>query len=71
MQMVVTNDRPIAQAAKELQINDGTYGNWVKLSREENPEHEPVLKPSDRVRQAGLEGIPTTLSALKRTAENE
>ena len=71
MQMVVTNDRPIAQAAKELQINDGTYGDWVKLSREENPEPEPALKPSDRVRQAGLEGIPTTLSALKRTAENE
>lgn len=56
MQMVVTNDRPIAQAAKELQINDGTYGNWVKLSREENPEPEPALKPSDRVRLAGLEG---------------
>lgn len=31
VQMVVQNDRPIAEVAKELQINDGTLGNWVKL----------------------------------------
>src|SRR5699024_9154806 len=55
VQMVVQNDRPIAQVAKELQINDGTLGNWVKLYREENPEPEPALKPSDRVRLAELE----------------
>lgn len=55
VQMVVQNDRPIAQVAKELQINDGTLGNWVKLYREQNPEPEPELKPSDRVRLAELE----------------
>ena len=55
VQMVVQNDRPIAQVAKELQINDGTLGNWVKLYREQNPEPEPALKPSDRVRLAELE----------------
>jgi len=55
VQMVVQNDRPIAQVANELQINDGTLGNWVKLYREENPEPEPALKPSDRVRLAELE----------------
>ena|SRR5690625_1851701 len=54
VQMVVQNDRPIVQVAKELQINDGTLGNWVKLYRE-NPEPEPALKPSDRVRLAELE----------------
>ena len=55
VQMVVQNDRPIAQVAKELQINQGTLGNWVKLYREQNPEPEPALKPSDRVRLAELE----------------
>ncbi|GAB2863989.1 hypothetical protein GCM10027092_28540 [Yaniella soli] len=55
VQMVVQNDRPIAQVAKELQINEGTLGNWVKLYREQNPEPEPELKPSDRVRLAELE----------------
>jgi len=53
--MVVQNDRPIAQVAKELQINEGTLGNWVKLYREQNPEPEPELEPSDRVRLAELE----------------
>lgn len=33
LQMVVHNDRPSAQVTKELQINDGTPGNWVKLYR--------------------------------------
>lgn len=55
VQMVVQNDRPIAQVAKELHINDGTPGNWVKLYREENPEPEPALMPSDRLRLAELE----------------
>src|SRR5699024_12787109 len=55
VQMVVQNDRPIAQVAKELQINEGTLGNWGKPHREGNPEPEPALKPSDRVRLAELE----------------
>jgi len=41
--------------AKDLQINDGTLDNWVKLYLTENPEPEPELKPSDRVRLAELE----------------
>lgn len=45
----------VVQVAKELEIHDGTLGNWVKLYRQENPEPEPVLKPSDRVRLAKLE----------------
>src|SRR5699024_6546366 len=53
--MDVQNDRPIAQVAKDLQINDGTWGNWVKLYREEYHEPEPDLMPSDRVRLAELE----------------
>lgn len=53
--MVVQNDRPIAQVAKELQVNPGTLGNWVKVYRQENPEPEPELQPSDRVRLAELE----------------
>lgn len=34
VQIVVQKDRPIAQVAKELQINDDTLGKWVKLYRE-------------------------------------
>lgn len=37
-QMVMQNDRSIAQVAKELQIHDGTLGNCVKLYRQDNPE---------------------------------
>lgn len=51
--MVVQNGRPIAEVTNELQINDGTLGNWVKLYREENP--EPELRPTYQVRLAELE----------------
>lgn len=36
VQMVVQNDRPIAQMAKELQIDDGTLRNSTKLYQGEN-----------------------------------
>lgn len=45
MQVVVQNDRPIAQVAKELQINSGTLGNWVKLYREQNPRAKTGAEP--------------------------
>lgn len=50
--MVTQKELPIAQVTKELQINDSVRGNWMKLYREQNPESEPTLKPSGRVRLA-------------------
>ena len=32
--MVLDEDRPIAEVARSLGINDGTLGNWVNLERE-------------------------------------
>jgi transposase len=31
--MVLDEDRPIAEVARSLGINDGTLGNWVNLER--------------------------------------
>jgi transposase len=35
VEMVLATGRPIAQVARELQINDCTLGNWVKADRAE------------------------------------
>ena len=34
VRMVIETSRPIAQVAKELGVNDGTLGNWVKAARD-------------------------------------
>jgi transposase len=32
--MVVETSRPIAEVAREIHVNEGTLGNWVKTYRE-------------------------------------
>ncbi len=44
-----------AEIARELQINDGTLGNWVNEWRRDNPEPEPELSPVERARVAEME----------------
>lgn len=55
VQMVLETGRPVAEVARDLQINEGTLGNWVNTWRRENPEPEPQLSPVERARVAEME----------------
>lgn len=55
VQLVLQTGRPIAEIARELQINEGTLGNWVNVWRKENPEPEPELSPVERAKMRQLE----------------
>ena len=55
VQMVLETGKPIAEIARDLQINDGTLGNWVNAWRREHPEREPELTPTERARVAEME----------------
>lgn len=53
--MVIEESRPIARVAKELNINEGTLGNWVAIYRRDHAGDEPALSVSDRARLRQLE----------------
>jgi transposase-like protein len=55
VQLVVQTGRPIAEIARELQVNEGTLGNWVNTWRRENPEPEPELTPVERAKVKMME----------------
>ena len=55
VRLVIESGRPIAQIARELQINDGTLGNWVARYRDEQPVSEAPLSLSERARLGELE----------------
>ena len=55
MRLVIESGRPIAQVARELQINDGTLGNWVARYRDDHPVSETPLTLSERARLSELE----------------
>ena len=48
--MVIETSRPIARVAKELEINEGTLGNWVAAYRRDHAGEEPSLIVSERAR---------------------
>jgi transposase-like protein len=48
--MVLDGPRPIAQVARDLELNDGTLGNWVAAYRKVHPEDEEPLTISERAR---------------------
>jgi transposase len=50
VQFVIESGRPVAHVARELQINEGTLGNWVHAWREANPEPEEGPSPVERQR---------------------
>lgn len=41
VQMVLDTGKPVAGVARDLQINEGTLGNWVNVWRRDHPEPEP------------------------------
>ena len=53
--MVIESSRAIAEVAREIQVNDGTLGNWVNKYRVEHADEEPPLSMSDRARLRELE----------------
>lgn len=55
VQLVLDTGRPVVEIARELQIHEGTLGNWVNAWRRENPEPEMEATPLERVRVAEME----------------
>ena len=45
VQMVIETGKPIAEVARDLGVNDGTLGNWVKAWRDANPEPDVDAVP--------------------------
>src|SRR4029453_16537771 len=52
VKMVIESSRAIAEVAREIQVNEGTLGNWVNKYRVEHADEEPPLSVSDRARLA-------------------
>jgi len=52
--MVIQSQRPIAQVARELGVNEGTLGTWVSKYRDEHPMAEELSLP-DRAKLKELE----------------
>ena len=52
---MIETGRPIAEVARELEINEGTLGNWVNQWKRDNPESEKALSPLERARVAEME----------------
>jgi len=55
VKMVIETSRPIAVIARDLNINEGTLGNWVARYRKEHAGEEPPLTVSERARLRELE----------------
>jgi len=56
VQSVIETGRPIAEVARELEINEGTLGNWVNQWKRDNPEPEKALSLVERARVVEMEG---------------
>jgi transposase len=50
VKMVILTSRPIAQVARELNINEGTLGNWIARYREDHADEQPPLDVDERAR---------------------
>jgi transposase-like protein len=55
VKMVIESSRAIAEVAREIQVNEGTLGNWVNKYRIEHADEEPPLSMSDSARLRELE----------------
>ena len=55
VKMVIETSRPIADVAREINVNAGTLGNWVNKYREDHAGEEPPLEISERARLKELE----------------
>jgi transposase len=48
VKMAIETSHPIAVVARDLNINEGTLGNWVARYRKEHAGEEPPLTISER-----------------------
>lgn len=55
VKMVIDTSRSIAEVARDIQVNEGTLGNWVSRYRIEHADEEPPLSVSERARLRELE----------------
>jgi|ERR671913_605565 transposase-like protein len=55
VKMVIETSRPIAEVAREIQVNEGTLGSWVAKYRADHVDDEPPLSVSERARLRELE----------------
>ena len=55
VKLVIDGSRPIAAVARELNIGEGTLGNWVAAYRREHAGEEPPLNIGERERLRQLE----------------
>ncbi|PZR91540.1 MAG: hypothetical protein DLM67_16150 [Candidatus Nephthysia bennettiae] len=55
VKMVTEGSRPIAEVAREIQVNEGTLGSWVSKFRADHPVDEQPLTISERTRLRELE----------------
>ena len=55
VKMVIESSRPVAEVAREIQVIEGTLGNWVHKYRLDHAGEEPPLSISDRARLRELE----------------
>ena len=55
VQLVIESGRSAAEVARELQVNEGTLGNWVNKYRAEHPEPRKALSPVDAAKLAEVE----------------
>src|SRR5699024_1166337 len=73
VQLVVQHERPIAQVARELEVNESSLGYWVKTYRQQHPDPAAPL-PVDPARIARLEAENRRLAEenafLKKAAVN-
>lgn len=53
--MVLETDKTVAEVARDLQVNEGTLGNWVNTWRREHPEHVPEITSTQGARVAEIE----------------
>jgi transposase len=55
VKMVIDGSRPIVDVARDLGINEGSSGNWLRAYRDKHPAEEPPLTVSERARLRELE----------------
>jgi transposase len=55
VRLVLDSSRPIADAARQIGVNDGTLSNWVRQYRDQHPVIEKPLTVSERARLQELE----------------
>ena len=54
VRLVLETDKPIAQVARDLGVNEGTLGNWVAKARRERDGDNAPLSEDERTELARL-----------------